>query len=93
MIPCLQRNGKITHHSVQYRAGQSGQVETISVPGSDTNQTTLSGLSPSTEYWIEVAAANIAGSGEYSSPIAQQTDGEQDVLLCMFYTQRGIVKW
>ena len=61
---------------MQYRTDQSGKVESISVPGGDTTETTLSGLFPSTEYWIEVAVANSAVVGEYSSPVVQETKGE-----------------
>ena len=76
LIPCLEQNGRVTHHTVKYRADHTGKVETVSVPGGDTTQTTLSGLSSSTEYWIEVAAENSAGVGEYSSPVLQETKGE-----------------
>ena len=38
------------------------------VSGGDTTQTTISELSPSTTYSIEVAAVNSVGAGVYSDP-------------------------
>ena len=40
----------------------------------------ITGLFPSTEYSIEVAAVNSAGTGVYSDPITAETDGMN--LLC-----------
>ena len=42
------------------------------VSGGDTAQTTISGLSPSTNYSIEVAAVNILGTGTYSAVLQIQ---------------------
>ena len=38
--------------------------------------TTISGLTPSTNYSIEVAAVNSAGTGVYSAAVISETDGE-----------------
>ena len=40
----------------------------MSVSGGSVTETTISGLTPSTTYSIEVAAVNSIGTGVYSSP-------------------------
>ena len=45
------------------------------VSGDDTTQTTISGLTPSTTYSIEVAAVNSAGTGVYSNAVYNLTEG------------------
>ena len=42
----------------------NGMVETFDVP-SDTREATISGLSPSTWYTVQVAAVNGAGTGPF----------------------------
>ena len=42
---------------------------------SNTRQATVSGLSPSTLYTVQVAAVNGAGTGPYSSGINIRTNG------------------
>ena len=78
-MDCIHRNGDITGYSVRY--GVQGSVvgdRTVEmVSGGDTTQTTISGLTLSTNYSIEVAA--VTGDdriGEYSSSIFKETDGE-----------------
>ena len=68
-VDCIHRNGDITGYSVRYG------VQTVSVSGGGATQTTISGLTPSTNYSIEVAAMNIVGPGPYSSVIFQLTEG------------------
>ena len=40
----------------------------MNVSGGDASEATISGLTPSTTYSIEVTAVNSAGIGAYSSP-------------------------
>ena len=62
---CLDRNGEITGYIA--RAMTNGVVEeTTRVGGGATTQATISGLSPSTTYTVQVAAMNAAGTGPYS---------------------------
>ena len=42
-----------------------GSADTMPVAGGAARQTTISGLTPSTEYTIEVAAVNNVGTGQY----------------------------
>jgi len=45
----------------------------MNVSGSATTNATISGLTPSTSYVIEVAAMNSAGIGVYSEPLTVET--------------------
>ena len=76
LLSCQDQNGDITGHSVRYREVDSDTSQTAIIPGGENNQTVISGLVPSTEYWIQVATVNSAGTGHYSTPIVQETDGE-----------------
>ena len=75
-VECIGRNGGITGYSVGYSGG--GSTVTRLVSGGGTRQTTLSGLTPSTEYTIEVAAVNSVGLklGPYSTGMVERTAGE-----------------
>ena len=74
-VDCIHRNGDITGYSVRY-------VETGSAVGGETfqsvrrRQATLSGLTPSTEYTVSVAAFNVIDIGIYSDEVVQQTAGD-----------------
>ena len=63
-------------YGVQGSAVGDRTVEMVS--GGDTTQTTISELSPSTAYSIEVAAVNSAGTGVYGERICSQ--GTYDIL-------------
>ena len=45
----------------------------MSVSGGSVTEVTISGLTPSTTYSIEVAAVNNAGTGVYSDPVIVET--------------------
>ena len=66
-VDCIHRNGDITGYSVQYGN------ETASVSGEGTY--VISGLMPSTNYSIQVAAETSAGTGPYSAAVNQLTAG------------------
>ena len=72
--PCADQKGVITGYSVRYGS------ETVSVSGdSSGGMTTITGLSPSTTYSIQVAAETSAGTGVYSSAVDQLTEGVYSV--------------
>ena len=79
-VDCIHRNGDITGYSVRYGVQGSavGDRTVEMVSGGDTTQTTISGLTSSTTYSIEVAAVTGANAvGMYSSSsITTETDGE-----------------
>ena len=81
MVPCIHRNGEITGYLVRYTGDG---IETKDVLGGSTEQTTITGLTPSTEYIIEVAAVNNFGSGPYSDSISKVTQGENARFLCCY---------
>ena len=70
---CLHRNGEITGYIAQ--AVRNGMVEGSANVSGDVRPATLSGLSPSTLYTVQVAAMNGAGTGPYSG-VSVRTNGE-----------------
>ena len=73
-MPCLDRNGRITGFRVQ--ALRNGVVEKMPPDfGGNVREATISGLSPSTPYTVQVAAVNGAGTGPYSG-VSVRTNGE-----------------
>ena len=68
-VPCIHRNGDITGYIVQYGS------QTQSVSGGSVTETTISNLTPSTTYNIQVAAVNDADTGGFSSSISIMTSG------------------
>ena len=73
-VSCLDRNGKITGYIA--KAVRNGIVEGIVRVDGDARQATISRLSPSTLYTVQVAAMNGAGTGPYSSGISVRTSGK-----------------
>ena len=74
IVPCIRHNGDITGYSVEYWVFGS-RTQTVNVSGGDASQTTISGLEPSSNYAIKVAAMNSAGVGLYSDSKIQLTLG------------------
>ena len=76
-VNCIHRNGDITGYSVWYGVQGSGSTQTMSVSGGNVTEATISGLTASTTYYIEVAAVTGANAiGVYSSPsVTSGTDG------------------
>ena len=72
-VDCIHHNGDITGYSVCYRVQGSGSTQIESVSGDATTKATISGLTSSTSYVIEVAAVNRAGIGVYSDPLTVET--------------------
>ena len=69
-VDCIHRNGDITGYSVLYVS------ETVSVSGdSSGGMYVISGLMPSTNYSIQVAAETSTGTGPYSAAIYLLTNG------------------
>ena len=72
IMPCRNNNGLIVRYDVRYQALPSGRVETAMVPGvwNEGGEATLTGLTPFTNYSIEVAAVNNQSDvGEFSEPV------------------------
>ena len=75
-MPCLHHNGEITGYTAQ--AVRSGVVKGTTDVGGTTREATISGLSPSTQYIVQVAAENGAGIGLYGSGISITTSGKYE---------------
>ena len=69
-VDCIHHNGDITCYSV--RDGVQGSRNTQTMYGNAT-ETTISGLTPSTNYVVDIAAVNSAGIGVYSEPLTVET--------------------
>ena len=70
-VPCIELNGDITGYTV--RVLVSGEMERVEDVGDDVNKVTISELTPSTTYSIQVAAVNSEGTGPYSDLIIINT--------------------
>ena len=77
LTPCKHVNGRIVKYRVQYTSESSGVVQSKDEDGEwnvTGAETSLTGLTPYTNYTIRVAAVNKKRHvGLYSSPITNQT--------------------
>ena len=76
-VPCIHQNGDITGYSVQYEVMGSGNTQTMNVTGAGVTEATLSNLTPSTTYSVQVAAVNSAGTGVFSNSQSTMTLGRK----------------
>ena len=67
-VDCIHRNEDITGYSVRYGVQGSGSTQTMSVSGGSVTNILIFGLNSSTNYIVQVAAENLAGTGMYSEP-------------------------
>ena len=70
-VPCIEQNGDIIGYTV--RVLESGEMERVEDVGGDVNEVTISELTPSTIYSIQVAAINSEDTGPYSDLITIDT--------------------
>ena len=75
-VPCEHRNGDITGYSVKY--GEMGSLDNasktlINITGASVTEATISNLMLDTNYFIQVAAVNNAGTGVFSNAIIIKT--------------------
>ena len=85
---CQDINGNIVGYRVRYLALHGGQVQMILVPGTWNvgGQVILSGLTPFTEYSIQVAAVNNQSDvGVYSDPVTGQTHEDSETSCIYTY--------
>ena len=76
-VPCIYQNGNITGYSVQYGVNGSGNTQTVILNGAGVTEATLSNLTASTPYFVEVAAVNDADTGVFSNSQFVMTLGEK----------------
>ena len=75
-VPCEHRNGDITGYSVKYGVmGSLGnEYKTVmNITGASVTEATISNLMLDTNYFIQVAAVNNAGTGVFSKAIIIKT--------------------
>ena len=85
-IECLNRNTEITGYTVRYGSvSDSDDITEVSVDGPASGVTTymLSGLTPFTNYFIEVAGNSAHGHGPFSDAIFQITDEARELIFHM----------
>ena len=86
LTPCRHVNGLIVLYRVQYTEVASGVVQSKDVAGEwnvMNAETSLTGLTPSTSYSIQVAAVNEEGDvGLYSDPLIVQTESKWPNHFC-----------
>ena len=80
-VDCIHRNGDTTGYSVQYGVVGNGSPQTVNVSGGATTGFNISGLSPASNYSVEVAARNSAGTGIYSAPVFVITEGTYNIVF------------
>ena len=89
MTPCRDVNGLIVEFRVQYRALSSGPVQTLShsVQYDMWNmpmEVSLTGLTPFTNYSIQVAPVNNQSQvGSYSGPVVTQTEEDSETIIAL----------
>ncbi|CAI8040222.1 Receptor-type tyrosine-protein phosphatase F, partial [Geodia barretti] len=74
-VACLERNGDITGYTVT-AANTDGVVKGTASVNTDARQATISGLTPSTQYTVSVAAVNGVGTGP-ATTLPVETEGER----------------
>jgi len=85
-VDCIHQNGDITGYIVQYAIHSYGSVESKHVSRGDATEAMLTGLVGNTTYYIEVAAVNSAGIGEYSNPITGKAASKGNLALLTLFS-------
>ena len=66
-VPCMYRNGVITGYVIRYRELNNDSVSVETITRDKTSVFEITGLKPSTQYEIEVAAINSVGTGPFTN--------------------------
>ena len=74
-MDCIHHNGDIIGYSVRYGIQGSVNKQVVDIMGRATTETTINGLNATTNYSIEVAAVNSAGTGKFSATVFAVTQG------------------
>ena len=69
-VPCKHQRGPITGYRLRYSNGTSIANYTS---GEGSRHHVLTGLTPFTNYSVQVAAVNDGGTGPYSTPLTVET--------------------
>ena len=68
-VPCPNQRGPITGYRLRYSNGTS----IVNTTGEESRQHVLTGLTPFTNYSVQVAAVNAGGTGPYSTALTVET--------------------
>ena len=77
-VDCIHQNGDVAGYLVEYGMVESESIQNISVSGGSVTETTISNLTSSTTYNVQVAGTNDAGTGVFSNSISIMTLGIMD---------------
>ena len=81
-VDCIDRNGLITCYRIHVMtSGEDDRIETVD----DVREGTISGLTPSTEYTVSVAAVNSQDTGPYSAGMMVETAGMMYIDTTYYY--------
>ena len=72
-VPCEHRNGDIMGYSIKYGVMGSFNGSVMNITGATVIEATIYNLMLSTNYSIEIAAVNNAGTGVFSNAIIIKT--------------------
>ena len=70
-VSCPNQRGPITGYRLHYTGND--KTYTINITGEGSRQHLLTGLTPFTNYSVQVAAVNDGGTGPYSTPLIVET--------------------
>ena len=90
-VACLERNGEFTGYTVTAETSDGVVKGTASV-NVDARQATISGLTPSTQYIVSVAAVNGAGTGPVAT-LPVETEGEKlrSIQYCAIFNKQALI--
>ena len=74
-VDCVHQNGDIAGYLFEYGIVESESKQNMSVSGGSVTETTISNLTPSATYTVQVAAVNDAGTGIFSNSTSIMTLG------------------
>ena len=77
-VPCPHKGAPITDYKLNYTNSAHDSNYTVNITEEENKQYNLTGLTPFTNYSVQVAAVNERGTGPYSTPLIVETlqDGE-----------------
>ena len=89
LVPCEHRNGDITGYSVRYGEMGNNMTDTtvLNITGASVTEATISNLTLSTTYSIQVAAVNGAGTGVFSNA-SRKDSRTKSVFIPRFIKQK-----
>ena len=85
-VPCPHQGGPITGYRLRYVYSNGSDSYTVNLAGECNTQYNLTGLTPFTNYSVQVAAVNDRGTGPYSTPLIVETLQDGGLRLFVYVT-------